>query len=150
MTDTPTPAVPGAMAITEALARLDAAATPVPWEAQFSKDWKRVVIRTPDRVIVLRGFSGEYENEANDQMLVAAMRNALPDLLSELTMVRKSLERTAIGGNDLEQRLVKIAEECRDNISGAEEDRSRDTLLTEIIAIAEGRPTPAPTGSETT
>jgi hypothetical protein len=48
----------------------------------------------------------------------------------------------------LSERLSRIIAECRNNISGAEEDRSRDTLLTEIIRIAEGVPTPAPLARE--
>lgn len=35
-------------------------------------------------------------------------------------------------------RLDRIITECRNNISGADEDKSRDMLLTEIIRIAEG------------
>lgn len=38
----------------------------------------------------------------------------------------------------LMSRLDRIRLECLANISGAEEDKSRDTLLTEIIRIAEG------------
>ena len=44
------------------------------------------------------------------------------------------------------KRLDRVVTECRNSISGATEDTSRDTLLSWIIVIAEGLPTPAAAG----
>jgi len=39
----------------------------------------------------------------------------------------------------LHNRLDSIVAECRNETSGAEEDRARDAVLATIIALAEGR-----------
>jgi len=110
----------------------------------------KILIRTRDALISIKdGIEDEvdrsYFGSMNDADLFREVVRELDDFKWDRIMAEKpepdvieECRKANMRAHIAEARLEKIIAECRNETSGAEEDRGRDTLLAHIIDIAEG------------
>lgn len=110
----------------------------------------KILIRVRDALISIKdGIEDEvdrtYFGSMNDADAFRAVVHELDDFKWDRILAEKpepdvieECRKANMRAHVAEARLEKIIAECRNETSGAEEDRTRDTLLAHIIGIAEG------------